>query len=140
MFSIWCFHSFIFFIPMSHTISVIGKSGACYFYTHQTSVACASVCTCNRTYQMGKTALFLTLFLSVRKNYPLLMHLYCLSDSKLGKYVWWFSDITNQFLLLYLENGFSDKSHWWQIIKRRLSLQVMTIQFNIHWKVFCFMS
>ena len=140
MYSIWCFHSFISFIPMSHTISVITKSGACYFYTHQTSGACAGVCACNLTYQMGKTSLFLTLFLSVRKKYPLLMPLYCLNDSKLGKYVWTFSDITNQFLLLFLENGFSDKSHRWQVKKRRLSLQVMTIQFNIHWKVFCFMS
>ena len=42
-YSIWCFSSFIFFIPMSQTISVISKSGACFFYTQQ-RVACVLAC------------------------------------------------------------------------------------------------
>ena len=48
------FDVFIFFIPMSQTISVINKSGPCYFYMHQTSGACAGQCACNRTHQMDK--------------------------------------------------------------------------------------
>ena len=38
--------SFIFFVIMSQTISVrnhINRSGACYFYTYQTSGACAAL-------------------------------------------------------------------------------------------------
>ena len=48
--------SFIFFIAMSGTISVISRREACYFYTHQTSGACDGRCACDRTHQMEKTA------------------------------------------------------------------------------------
>ena len=43
---------FIFFIPMSQIISVIDRSGMCYFYTHQTIGACASICMCHHMHQM----------------------------------------------------------------------------------------
>ena len=42
---------------MYQTISFINWSGACYFYTHQTSGAYAGVCACDSTYQTEKTAL-----------------------------------------------------------------------------------
>ena len=51
--------SFIFFIPMSQTISVINISGMCYFYTHQTSGACAGVCAYNLTHQVGENVVSL---------------------------------------------------------------------------------
>ena len=35
--------TFIFFIPMSQTISVINKKGMCFFYTHQACGACSGV-------------------------------------------------------------------------------------------------
>ena len=44
--------SFIIFIPMCQTISVINRSGMCFFYAHQTSGACAGMCTCDRMHQM----------------------------------------------------------------------------------------
>ena len=44
--------SFVFFVPMSQTISVINRNGAC---TLQTSGACAGVYECDRTHQMEKT-------------------------------------------------------------------------------------
>ena len=50
------FDVFIFFIPMSQTIDVINKSGACFFCMHQISDACAGMCTCNHTHEMNKTA------------------------------------------------------------------------------------
>ena len=47
--------SFINFIPVSQTISVINRSGTSFFYMHQTSGACAGVYVCNSTHQMEKT-------------------------------------------------------------------------------------
>ena len=51
--------SFIFFVSMSQTISVMNRSCTCYFYTHQTSGACADVCRCDRTHQMEDTEVML---------------------------------------------------------------------------------
>ena len=47
--------SFIFFIPMPQTTSIINRSDTSYFYTHQITGMCAGLFTCNRTHQMGKT-------------------------------------------------------------------------------------
>ena len=47
--------SFIFYILMSQTISVINKLHLLFFYTHQTSGECAGMCACDRTHQMDKT-------------------------------------------------------------------------------------
>ena len=57
LYSCLSFRSFIFFIPMSQIISVISKSGVCFFYTHQTTGMCAGVCMCACTcmYLMDKT-------------------------------------------------------------------------------------
>ena len=44
---------------MSQTISVINISGMCYFYTHQTSGACAGVCAYNLTHQVGENVVSL---------------------------------------------------------------------------------
>ena len=52
--------SFIFFILMSQTISVIKSSSICYFYAHhQTSDMCAGAFACNCTHQMKKTAKYM---------------------------------------------------------------------------------
>ena len=48
--------SFIFFVAISQTVSVINRSGACFFYMHQTSGTCAGMCACDCTHQMAKTA------------------------------------------------------------------------------------
>ena len=48
---------FIFFMPLSQTISVINRNGNAIFYMHQNSGACASICKCDRTHQMKKTAI-----------------------------------------------------------------------------------
>ena len=47
--------SFIFFIPMFKTITVINRSGTCSFYTHHTSGEYAGVCACDRTHQIKNT-------------------------------------------------------------------------------------
>ena len=44
-YSVWCFGSFIFFIPVSQTISVINKSGMCFF-SHIKLVVCVPECVC----------------------------------------------------------------------------------------------
>ena len=53
----WTFfgHSFIFFVPMSQAISVINRSGACYFCRHQTSGTYTGVCASDHMHQMEKT-------------------------------------------------------------------------------------
>ena len=50
---IWCFCSFIFFIPMPQAITKVVHA---IFYMQQTSGACAGICTCNRMHQMDKLA------------------------------------------------------------------------------------
>ena len=54
-YSIWLFCSFIFIISMSQTISVINRSGACYFLHASNWWRASCVCACDRTHQMNKT-------------------------------------------------------------------------------------
>ena len=57
-YSIWCFWSlFHFFHSNVLDINCHRESGACYFYMHQTSGACAGMCACDCTHQMEKTVI-----------------------------------------------------------------------------------
>ena len=60
---------------MSQEISVMNRSGACIFYTYQTSAVCAGVYTCNRMHQMEKSdkvhvEMCLEITYSVTAKYP----------------------------------------------------------------------
>ena len=49
--------SFIFFVPMFQTTSIINLSGKWYFLHASNSGTCAGVCVCDQTYQMEKTSM-----------------------------------------------------------------------------------
>ena len=78
---------------MSQTIRVINRSGACYFYTHQTNDACAGMCVCNRTHQMEITALLWKVQISLK---------YSIRDFAFSKVSEWKMMLKNSLYLIFV--------------------------------------